>query len=359
MGANSSSGKQPVTRTVSGDYVNSMLKIAAERGVDCQTLLRDVGIDQYQVDRNEPVPVELYGSLYQNIANQLSQEWFGMLSGDAVPRGAIRYMGILAVHCPNLETAVLRCQDFFEICRGFRIKQTMRRENDEAVFRIEKLSTVSSAEFDQLIRSTSPDVIKATMTVMHGFAEWLVSEQIPIKRMHFTFSRPEDEPLHSRPYPVIYNADFCGYAIDSAHLSSVVTQSEATAETFANQAPYFTFIKDHLKADSVAEQVRTALMKSNSGVNPTAGRIAEALNISVTSLHRKLAAEDVSYQQVKDEFRLENTLYHLSQPGIKTSDVATLLGFESPSAFYRSFKKWTGMTLQEYRASLQESDIAR
>lgn len=346
------SAKEPGTRTVSADYVNSMLKIAAERGVDCKVLLRDVGIDQRQVDRNEPVAVELYGNLYQNVANQLSQEWFGMLSGDAVPRGAIRYMGILAVHCPTLETAVLRCQGFFEICRGFKIKQTMRRESNEAVFRIEKLSSVSSAEFDDLITSTSPDVIKATMAVMHGFAEWLVSEEIPIKRMYFTFSRSNDGPSHPRPYPVIYDANYCGYVIDSTHLDSVVTQSEASAETFANQAPYFTFIKDHLEADSVAEQVRLALLKSNSGANPTAGHIAGELKVSVSSLHRKLAAEGVSYQQVKDEFRLENTLYHLSQPGIKTSDVAALLGFESPSAFYRSFKKWTGMTLKEYRASL-------
>ena len=118
------------------------------------------------VERGEPIAVELYGNLYQSVSHQLSQEWFGMLSGEAVPRGAIRYLCLLAVPCRTLEQAVLRCRDFFELCRGFKIKQTLQRGDSESLFSIVKLSGVDEAEFNELIQSTSPDVIKATMAVM-------------------------------------------------------------------------------------------------------------------------------------------------------------------------------------------------
>jgi AraC-like DNA-binding protein len=34
------------------------------------------------------------------------------------------------------------------------------------------------------------------------------------------------------------------------------------------------------------------------------------------------------------------------------NEIAFLLGFSEPSAFYRSFKRWTKQTPQQYRASL-------
>ncbi len=340
-------------RAISASYVTSMLKIASERGVDCPALLQSIGIDPASIERGEPVAVELYGNLYQSVANQLSQEWFGMLSGDAVPRGAIRSLCLLAVPCRTLEQAVLRCRDFFELCRGFKIKQTLERGDSESLFRIVKLSSVDEDEFNELIQSTLPDVIKATMAVMHGFAEWLISEEIPIKAMYYPFSPPHGESRGAGPYPIFYNADYCGYAIDSAYLDYPVMQTEETVEAFSSQAPYFVFLKDHLDSDSITEKVRSVLLKSQSASAPTAENMAALLNLSATSLHRKLGGEGTTYQRIKDETRLEIALFYLSQPGIKTVEVAAKLGFESPSAFYRSFKKWTGMTLKEYRASLE------
>ena len=330
----------------------SMLSIASERGLDCDALLREVGIDKEAVENGSPVPVELYGSLYQSIANQLSQEWFGMLSGDAVPRGAIRYLCLLAVHCQTLEAAVLRCHGFFELCRGFKIKQTLERGEEYSLFRISKLSTVTTQEFDTLIRNTSPDIIKATIAVLHGFAEWIIGSEIPIRALYYPFPPPAGQHPYPRPYPIHYDAEFCGYLIDSAYLDYPVLQTEEGIDNFSNQAPYFVFVKDHLNVDSTTKRVKNVLMKNQGETTLTADKMADLLNLSTTSFHRKLNQEGTRFQQIKDEYRLELTLYHLGQPGVKTTDIAARLGFDSPSEFYRSFKKWTGMTLREYRSSL-------
>lgn len=337
--------------TIAANYVDYMLKIAADRGLDGNSLLLEFGIDPLCVERREPIGAEAYGKLYQRISSHLSQEWFGMLSGDAVPRGAIRYLCLLAVHCATLEQAVLRCRDFFELCRGFKMKQELERGSTESLFSMVKLSMVSSDEFDALITATPQEVIKTTLAVYHGFAEWLIGREIPIKALYYSFPPPEKES-GSRSYPIHYNADFCGYLVDSCHLDAPVIQDEETIEAFSNQAPYFVFAKDHLGGDSVAGQVKTILLKTQGCSAPTAQVMAEKLNLSLTSFNRKLNGEGTSYQSLKDETRLELTLYHLRKPQMSTAQIATILGFESPSVLYRSFKKWTGMTLAEYRASL-------
>ena len=342
----------PTTRFINASYVRSMLKIARERGVDCDSLLRELGIDMTAIEENQSVSLQVYGKLYQGIADRLSQEWFGMLSGDAVPRGAIRYLCLLAVHCRTLEDAVQRCHEFFELCRGFKIKQSLQRGPQEATFSITNISSVSRAEFDELIENTPPDVIKATLSVLHGFAEWLIGREIPFKAVYYSFPPPPGYSGNPRPYPVHYNADFCGYVIDSGILDSPVIQTEENIDTFSNQAPYFVFLKDHLDQDSLSDRVKAILLKAQGEKTPTAEQLADKLNLSPSSFHRKLKQENTSYQKIKDDLRLEATLYHLSQPNAKTAEIAAQLGFDSPSALYRSFKKWTGMTIKEYRDSL-------
>ncbi len=338
-------------RTIAANYVDHMLKIAADTGLDIDALLNEFEIDRRCVERREPIGADAYGKLYRRISVHLSQEWFGMLSGGPVPRGAIRYLCLLAVHCSTLEQAVRRCHEFFELCRGFKAKQQVKRGETHALFSIVKVSTVSDADFDTLMTTTSQDVIKTTLRVYHGFAEWLIGREIPITGLYYSFPAPQKEN-GTAACPIYYDADYCGYQIDASFLDAPVIQTEESINAFSDQAAYFVFAKDHLGGGSVAEQVKTILFRTQGRAAPTAQTMAEKLNLSVTSLNRKLSGEGTSYQALKDEARLELTLYHLRKPKMSTAEVAALLGFESPSGLYRSFKKWTGMTLNEYRASL-------
>ena len=47
--------------------------------------------------------------------------------------------------------------------------------------------------------------------------------------------------------------------------------------------------------------------------------------------------------------RRDASIAYLDRPELSINDVAILMGFTDPSAFYRSFKKWTGRTPGEYR----------
>jgi AraC-like DNA-binding protein len=41
---------------------------------------------------------------------------------------------------------------------------------------------------------------------------------------------------------------------------------------------------------------------------------------------------------------------YLAQQELNQEDIASLLGYAEPSAFYRAFKRWTGKTPKEYQA---------
>ncbi len=50
---------------------------------------------------------------------------------------------------------------------------------------------------------------------------------------------------------------------------------------------------------------------------------------------------------------------YLADPRIKAVEVGFLLGFSDASAFYRAFRRWTGMTPIEWRESAPISQRAR
>ena len=54
---------------------------------------------------------------------------------------------------------------------------------------------------------------------------------------------------------------------------------------------------------------------------------------------------------MKDEARCEAAKLCLDRPDLSINEVALQMGFTDPSAFHRSFKKWTGQTPGQFRAS--------
>lgn len=75
------------------------------------------------------------------------------------------------------------------------------------------------------------------------------------------------------------------------------------------------------------------------------GRLSEVaarLGVSVRTLERRLAGENVSFLEVLDDLRFELAKRYLQEPNLPISQIAWLLGYADPSAFTHSFRRWTG-----------------
>jgi AraC-like DNA-binding protein len=79
--------------------------------------------------------------------------------------------------------------------------------------------------------------------------------------------------------------------------------------------------------------------------------ISSALSMSAPTLRRRLKREGTTFQQLKDTVRCEAAKLSLDRPEFSINEVALQMGFTDPSAFHRSFKKWTGQTPGQFRAS--------
>ncbi|WNW12886.1 AraC family transcriptional regulator [Pseudomonas sp. DTU_2021_1001937_2_SI_NGA_ILE_001] len=85
---------------------------------------------------------------------------------------------------------------------------------------------------------------------------------------------------------------------------------------------------------------------------PSAESVAQALGLSLRSLQRHLADEGCRYDLLLNQCRENLALLHICDAQLSLNEVACLLGFSDLEGFSRAFKRWTGLTPQQYRLGL-------
>jgi AraC-like DNA-binding protein len=120
-------------------------------------------------------------------------------------------------------------------------------------------------------------------------------------------------------------------------------QCDALMSRFSEDAP-------------VTAQVRKLLALGMDGRVPTLAQIARSTSLSTRSLQRKLADEGSSLQTTVDEVRAELAKRYLARPGVSASEVSYLVGFSDTSAFFKAFKRWTGVTPKSYQDGANPMD---
>ena len=82
---------------------------------------------------------------------------------------------------------------------------------------------------------------------------------------------------------------------------------------------------------------------------PDINLAAEIANTSVRTLQRRLAQFGLSYSRLVQQTRFEVAVEMLKDPGIKSLDVASAVGYEDSSHFARAFRRIAGVSPTEYR----------
>lgn len=338
--------------TVPNGYVKYLLNHAKSQGFDVANLLKHVGIDPAQIEHQTEFPAQKFGELYQRIIWITQDESFGMISGGRVPNGTFRMMCHAILHAKTLERALWRCSDFYEICRGSKIKPVLVRRGRYAKISFAPTQELTPDEFSLLLENESPDRIRTSLSVWQHFTSWLIGTRLEIKAAYFTFAAPADADYYETLFrsQIRFNQHDNALVFPARFLDYPIIQTEETLRGFLKTAPFqlHVMVNDD---NSLKSQVIAMIGKDFSRELPSAEEVAKVLHMSVSTLRRRLLEEGTSYQKIKDDCRKEAAINYMNSPQLSINDVAGLMGFDEPSAFFRSFKKWTGMTPGEYRKS--------
>ena len=190
----------------------------------------------------------------------------------------------------------------------------------------------------------------------HRFFGWLCGRPIELQRVDFSGATPDRleayEDMFGCPLYFAQSQDLLYF--DSDCLSWPLVHSEHSLREFLRTAPYQLLIMDsESRSDNLVAQVRAMIGHDFSEGFPSFETISSALHMSAPTLRRRLKREGTTFQQLKDDCRCEAAKEYLARQELSINGVARQMGFTDPSAFHRSFKKWTGQTPGQFRLELR------
>ena len=98
-------------------------------------------------------------------------------------------------------------------------------------------------------------------------------------------------------------------------------------------------------SDRIVEVIAPMLL----GGAPTIEEVASKMGMASWTLRRRLHKEGATFQKLLDQTRKELAESYVSDSIHSFTEVAYILGFSSPTAFHRAFKRWMGLSPGDYR----------
>lgn len=177
-------------------------------------------------------------------------------------------------------------------------------------------------------------------------ADWSPSE------VRFAHPSPLDTREHSRIFraPVHFSAGENAVVVSNALLSQPCVGADPVLASLMDRHAGEQMRRSPTTERTFPDRVRRVLMQQLHDGEPRATATAAQLKMSLRTLNRTLAAENLTYRRLLDQLRYDLAREYLRDAHASIGEVAFRLGFSELSAFSRAYKRWTGHAPMQARA---------
>jgi AraC-like DNA-binding protein len=217
------------------------------------------------------------------------------------------------------------------------------------VAEIDRLVTVSYQIADPSITQRRQDAEFSVSALFVCIRELTGADFMP-ERVDFEHAAPRNLSCHREMFhcPIRFDQDCNKLYFDKSILDlPICTSNRRLLQALQPYLEEQRKLRSHSAGllIEVSRAIATELGRGRIGVV----QVAEAMNLSVRTLQRRLRELDLEFGEVVEDVRRALAIEYVGNSSFRLTDVALMLGYTEASSFSRAFRRWTDLTPREYR----------
>ncbi len=338
------SGSAPA---ITCSYLNLLGDLLSQQGITTQQWLQAAGLRDSTLDKPDSfLDLDSTIALVDSALLLSNEPALGVHYGQHLNLNAHGILGFAGLVSPTVEMS-LKIGFYFVETRSPLLALSLSKSREKAIIGI-------------CLKASLPPRIElfALEAIFNSFgsmSNYLFPNQSPATEVNTTLDPPDHAHLYTDFYNgkvsfsfnqrqnlITFPADF----LKKKLLSSDSQALEAVKSRMENQLKK---LRHHLSQSNLLVEHLQDWLESSPGFFPSTEQIAQRLNTTPRTLHRRLKQEGSTYSDLIDFVKREKAQEYLRDSKLSVIEIAQLLSYSDSSNFARAFKKWTGLSPIEYR----------
>ncbi|MBP0630849.1 AraC family transcriptional regulator [Cupriavidus sp. AcVe19-1a] len=322
--------------------LSNYVEVARSLGLEPYEQLSAASISAYALlDPDTRIPVEAVGRLLETSAQAAGVQDFGLRMAETRQLANLGALAFAMSEEPTLRGALDSMARY------------MRLHNEGLATRIEEAEGLVIIREEMLglrVPGSARQSAELVVGVLYRTLLLFLGTSWRPRSICFTHAAPTSTATHMRVFgmPVLFNQDFDGIVCRAADLQAPLpTYDPIMAQQVRQYLDAMLAQSNTNMVDKVRQLVFAMLPSGDCSVE----RIAQQLGVDRRTIHQHLSAHGENYSTVLNAVRVELVTRYAENRERPLSEVATLLGFSSLSAFSRWFSNCFGCSVTKWRAS--------
>jgi AraC-like DNA-binding protein len=330
--------------TIAARHALVILDAAAHVGVSTEDLLRAAQISAASLAGPDArIPLSAQARLWSEAVRLTGDESLGVRIGGSLSPGRL---GIL-------EPIILGSATVGDALERFIRFERLSADGVMTTLRLTERDAIVSHGPRTPGNPCSPHGIEVAFAAVLSIARSCTGRAFVPRAVRLKRSAPPDVAEHERVYRVTprFGADDDALILDRASLATPFhTADPALVSVLERVAEHRIALLPPRIEDELTSRVCAWLRHAIGNGTPTMRQASIALAVSVRTMQRRLQREGTTFATLTDQVRRDLALTHARDHDAPIEVVALLAGFSEKRAFYRAFRRWTGVTPAVYRS---------
>ncbi len=330
--------------TIPASLIRAVLHYVSNKGIKIEELLSVADVDpSLQSSTDIRLSLDEMDRIYKQALLLTKDENMGLHLGECFAFGSLSIVGHIIRNGQTIGESILKMIEYNEIAGdGFRMNIDRGKKG---------LAIIDYAILHSdvhLLRQHTECIFSACMKL---WTESVGKLPKPVE-VRFKHKAPQDISEHQRIFqaPLLFENPMNAIVWEDSFLDIPhILPNPELLYLFEQHAKQ---VLSEIRTDQpFTKKVSLILVKMLSDQSLSIETVADKLCMGVRNLQMKLRKENTTYWKIIEEIRIKLATSHLKNKELSIAEIAYLLGFSRPSAFNRSFKRWTGLTPSEYRST--------